>query len=360
MLKKTIRRLGALAMVLAMAVSVFAVSASAAETVPGNAETKFDFTKTVTTDGNTYAPNTSFGYTVTNGDAGSITDTNNKTVPVLKGQGGVTLTDTVFAPTIAGMTDVAASYVVTGKIVVAANTFTTTGVYHYVVQEKSTPAYDGITYDGITYDTTQRDLYIYVVRENGQLVVKYAIMKNGTDKGTGFVNDYGQKNDKIHKVTVTKEVTGLLADKNKEFEFTVSVKGAAGEKYKVGYKVTADAAEQVTYVDSTTTTDAEGIVKERKIKIKDTGCIVIYGLSKTDVYTVNEKDYSAEGYTTEKRENSGSITEGDKGDVDITVVNDYDTATPGGVIMTIAPYALMLVVAGAFAVVFLSRRNRAE
>ena len=33
MLKKTIRRLGALAMVLAMAVSVFAVSASAAGTV---------------------------------------------------------------------------------------------------------------------------------------------------------------------------------------------------------------------------------------------------------------------------------------------------------------------------------------
>lgn len=355
MLKKTIRRLGALAMVLAMAVSVFAVNASAAETVPGNAETKFDFTKTVTTDGNTYAPNTSFGYTVTNGEAGSITDANNKTVPVLAGQGGVTLTDTVFAPTIAGMTTVAGSYEVTGKIVVAANTFTTTGVYHYVVEEKSASAYDGIT-----YDTAKRDLYIYVVREDGQLVVKYAIMKNGTDKSTGFVNDYGKTNKKIHKVTVTKEVTGLLADKNKEFEFTVSVKGVAGEKYKVGYKVTADAAEEVTYVDSTATTDAEGIVKERKIKIKDTGCIVIYGLSKTDVYTVNEKDYSSEGYTTEHRENSGSITEGENGDVDITVVNKYDTATPGGVIMTIAPYALMVVLAGAFAVVFLTRRNRAE
>lgn len=355
MLKKTIRRLGALAMVLAMAVSVFAVSASAAETVPGNAETKFDFTKTVTTDGNTYAPNTSFGYTVTNGEAGSITDANNNTVPVLAGQGGVTLTDTVFAPTITGMTTVADSYEVTGKIVVAANTFTTTGVYHYVVEEKSTPAYDGIT-----YDTAKRDLYIYVVRENGQLVVKYAIMKNGTDKSTGFVNDYGKTNEKIHKVTVTKEVTGLLADKNKEFEFTVSVKGAAGEKYKVGYKVTADAAEEVTYVDSTETTDAEGIVKERKIKIKDTGCIVIYGLSKTDVYTVNEKDYSSEGYTTENRKNSGSITEGKDGDVNITVENKYDTVTPGGVIMTIAPYALMVVLAGAFAVVFLSRRNRAE
>ena len=43
---------------------------------------------------------------------------------------------------------------------------------------------------------------------------------------------------------------------------------------------------------------------------------------------------------------------------------DYDKPvirlTPGGVIMTIAPYALMVVLAGAFAVVFLTRRNRAE
>ena len=43
-----------------------------------------------------------------------------------------------------------------------------------------------------------------------------------------------------------------------------------------------------------------------------------------------------------------------------TVTNTKNASTPGGVIMTIAPYALMVVLAGAFAVVFLSRRNRAE
>ena len=44
----------------------------------------------------------------------------------------------------------------------------------------------------------------------------------------------------------------------------------------------------------------------------------------------------------------------------IVYTNTKQITTPGGVIMTIAPYALMLVLAGAFAVVFLSRRNRAE
>ena len=47
-------------------------------------------------------------------------------------------------------------------------------------------------------------------------------------------------------------------------------------------------------------------------------------------------------------------------DQTVAYTNTKDATIPGGVIMTIAPYALMLVLAGAFAVVFLSRRNRAE
>ena len=70
MLKKTIRRLGALAMVLAMAVSVFAVNASA--TTEGYTEIGA-FTKKVTTDGHTYAPNTTFSYNVEGADAGKAT-----------------------------------------------------------------------------------------------------------------------------------------------------------------------------------------------------------------------------------------------------------------------------------------------
>lgn len=44
----------------------------------------------------------------------------------------------------------------------------------------------------------------------------------------------------------------------------------------------------------------------------------------------------------------------------VAYTNERNASTPGGVIMTIAPYALMVVLAGAFAVVFLTRRNRAE
>ena len=57
MLKKTIRRLGALAMVLAMAVSVFAVNASAVDAeVVTNAEKTVTITKEVTKKANVLSP----------------------------------------------------------------------------------------------------------------------------------------------------------------------------------------------------------------------------------------------------------------------------------------------------------------
>lgn len=66
MLKKTIRRLGALAMVLAMAVSVFAVNASAAEATRYDAITEATFNKTVSnTQANYgYNPVTTFTFSV--------------------------------------------------------------------------------------------------------------------------------------------------------------------------------------------------------------------------------------------------------------------------------------------------------
>ena len=63
MLKKTIRRLGALAMVLAMAVSVFAVNASAVEETEPVASPAVS--KKITKSANTYVPNASFEFEIT-------------------------------------------------------------------------------------------------------------------------------------------------------------------------------------------------------------------------------------------------------------------------------------------------------
>ena len=101
---------------------------------------------------------------------------------------------------------------------------------------------------------------------------------------------------------------------------------------------------------------------------------MIYGLSEKDTFTVTETTANSAGYKTTYGVATG-ITDGDitvngtttinneemgTTDKTATVRNDKSPSTPTGVIMTIAPYALMVVLAGAFAVVFLTRRNRAE
>lgn len=91
--------------------------------------------------------------------------------------------------------------------------------------------------------------------------------------------------------------------------------------------------------------------------------IYFYGLVAKDKCTVTEA--KADGYTTTYKLNAGDATAtlsefAMDADKSVEVINDKGATTPGGVIMTIAPYALMVVLAGAFAVVFLTRRNRAE
>lgn len=348
-------------MVLAMAVSVFAVNASAANTANDEKTFPQAFTKTVTTDGNTYAPNTAFEYEVKAANGGTVTikDKSGTSHQFVTKAGiadaDVALTNTEFAPV---ANTIQSDYVVEGNIVVKKEAYNTPGIYHYTVKEKIPAEND--KYEGITYDTNEYDLYVFAeVDTNGKIQIASIIaVKNGDKVDLGFTNDYGKTNDTTHDVKIVKEVTGNMGDKaNDAFNFTVGVNGQAGELYKVVYAATSTAAPTTTSVTSGSTIKIEGI--------KDTGYIQIFGLTANDTYTVTEDNYSTSGYktyvgtdkTTENRTATGKVT---ADNTSVTVENRKDNASPTGVIMTIAPYALMVVLAGAFAVVFLTRRNRAE
>lgn len=351
MLKKTLRRLGAMAMVMAMAVSVFAVNASAA----GVGESSLTIKKTVTADGNTYAPATTFNFEIAAARAGEYDG--NVVYPGVTGGAYFARGDGQIAFSAAdGIIDTDAGMTKTTAISTDVSVFEKPGVYHYTVKETN----DG--YEGIAYDEAIRDLYVYVTYgENNNLVVSNVVLTKDTTKTIDkelvvektktdeWVNDYGKNNNTIHSAKVIKAVTGNQGDKNKAFDFEVSVQGADNEKYKVVYAETATSTPVVTAVDS----GAEPIT----ISIKDTGYIQIYGLSASDAYTIQEADYSSDGYTTTDNVVVGKTT---SANVEYTVTNDKNADVPTGVIMTIAPYALMVVLAGAFAVVFLTRRNRAE
>lgn len=346
MLKKTIRRLGALAMVLAMAVSVFAVNASAVVTNP-------KITKTVEAADNVKAPATSFNFTIGNGDATRLDDG----TPVYKGEtGGVTFMN--------GETTGTITFDATGALSKSAdlkfNTakFPRPGVYAYTISEV-VPGDD--KYDGMNYAPQTKTLYVYVVNGTNGLVVDGCEFLNETNKGDGvFTNIYTTSNLKV-----IKKITGTQGVQGDKFSFTVTVTGADGEQYTM---IIPDGNGGTNTV--TLTSGEPSAVFE----LSGDQYAMIYGLSEKDTFTVTETTANSAGYKTTYGVATG-ITDGDitvngtttinneemgTTDKTATVRNDKSPSTPTGVIMTIAPYALMVVLAGAFAVVFLTRRNRAE
>lgn len=319
MLKKTIRRLGALAMVLAMAVSVFAVNASA---VDATANPQFKKTLTVTGTNAKLQFTETFNFTVTPDGQSTTTIYDNP------GASAITVSPVTFG---AGATTSTQDI----DVVVDTESFKNKpGTYYYIIKETPNAT------DGMTYSSAAKKLAVQVYADN---TITYYVVENGENNAKDnaeFVNAYS-----AHKLTVKKTVSGSQADKNESFDIHVTINGAPGETYE-------------TNMNGVTLTSGQ----EATISLKGGESIEIYNLSPTDTYVVDEDNRYAgtegEGYTV-----TGEVTDATaigNADANVTINNHRDASTPTGVIMTIAPYALMVVVAGAFAVVFLTRRNRAE
>lgn len=332
--KKRIRTLAAALLTGAMAVSMGGMSALAAVEPVESVTLK----KTVTTDGNTYAPKTSFDFSVNTAEAGSY---DNKTVSAGI-DGGLTVSSIAFEPQDGDVND--SEIVKNGTLTVNGSVFTTPGIYHYTISETA-GSYEGIKYDNAVYDA-----YVYVVNDDTGVAVEAVVFAKDGDKASelSFVNDYGKDDDTTHDVTITKEVTGNQGEKNREFTFTAAVAGGDGEWYKV-VKTAQDGTTTVSYLVS-------GAVAS-EYKLKDGESIHIYGLSENDTYTVVETDANKDGYTTTVAGDlSGKLT---ADDTSVTVTNNREVSPATGIALTFAPYILMVALAGVFAVLFL-RKKREE
>lgn len=354
--KRFSTRLMAALMAGTLAAGMMGMGVCAEETTTPTNVSEVSITKKVTTDGDTYAPNTSFKFTVS--PAGEGTYRNDK---VNKGvTGGLYFTQNkdekvytgsiTFAPS--GTTPSDAGYEGTTKLKADASAFPATGIYHYTLSETDSG------YSGITYDTTARDVYVYVYeKDNARYVGSIQMVKQdtqGKEKNEAFVNDYGEKNNTTHDITVKKSVAGNMGEHDKKFKFKVSVNGDAGEWYKVLVKE----KEGSTAVESHIVSGADAV----EYSIKDTGSIQIFGLTSNDTYTVEEDDYSGDGYvttvdSTTTRTVTGNVQEDGASK---TVTNTKNTSSPTGVILNYGPYILMIVLAGSLATFFLFRRNRKQ
>ena len=350
----------------------FNVVTTLAETVYTPVGGTTTIVKNLVVDSDANIPNVSFGFQIRRGEAQAATAT---TVEILNSStggssiGGVTFSNADTPNTIAGIpSDADPTNPTAGKkyvqkqvtVTFQPNTFTKPGVYRYVIQETNN------NLPGVTYDTNAiRYLDVFVVSDaNNVLSVDSYVLRDSISdisKAGAYVTNPGEKSEGYTNVLTqydfafNKTITGNQGDKNKRFTFTLSVSGANPGVYPL---VTNDITGDPTYI----TVESNGTVTTT-FSLTNGSSVQILGLNQNAVCTVSEaeEDYTAtyaiDGGSAVSGDSSGAITLASANHT-VAFTNTRTGIIPTGVIMTIAPYAIGILLFGAVAIFTLSRRKR--
>lgn len=356
------RRLAAFAVVAAtMVLALVGVAAPAwAEGQSTNpqlsvTEGRVTITSKLTMDKYAVEPNADFKYTIAPAEASELTNTG---MPATAGvEGAVSLSPSSVNYSAEGLSSednvdgVTKTITAQMSVSLVTSRFAAPGIYRYKITQ-TPPELDGL-------NVVCKELFLDVYVENGNsgLVAKGCTLSTAAGSGSkisGFENKYV-----THKLTITKVVAGNQGDKNKDFEFTVTIKGADGENYKYG-----TVKNGVTTMNQTTTKSGATFTET----LKHGESVIVYGLSSEDKFAVTEADYHGDGYKTSYKIGDGtnstegsSIAEEAIGAYDTTVIftNTKDATVPTDVIRTVAPYVAIVAFAAVMGVVFFRpRRNR--
>lgn len=356
------RRLAAFAVVAAtMVLALVGVAAPAwAEGQSTNpqlsvTEGRVTITSKLTMDKYAVEPNADFKYTIAPAEASELTNTG---MPATAGvEGAVSLSPSSVNYSAEGLSSEDNADGVTKTITAQMSVSLVTsrvaapGIYRYKITQ-TPPELDGL-------NVVYKELFLDVYVENGNsgLVAKGCTLSTAAGSGSkisGFENKYV-----THKLTITKVVAGNQGDKNKDFEFTVTIKGADGETYKYG-----TVKNGVTTMNQTTTKSGATFTET----LRHGESVIVYGLSSEDKFAATEADYHGDGYKTSYKIGDGtnstegsSIAEEAIGAYDTTVIftNTKDATVPTDVIRTVAPYVAIVAFAAVMGVVFFRpRRNR--
>lgn len=331
----------------------WAEEGSATPHLPVN-DNKVTIASKLTMDENAMVPNVMFNYSIAPASKNELTSTGG--MPVTAGvDGAVSLSPASvnYSDKKLNHENAGGTTTITAQLsaVLDASKFTAPGIYRYKITQ-TPPELDGL-------DVAHEELFLDVYVENGNpgLVANGCTLSTAAglgDKTSGFENKYV-----THKLTIEKVVDGNQGDKNKDFDFTVTIKGADGEAYKYA-----------TVKGGTTTPNeikaASGTAIS--VRLKNGESVIFYGLSSEDKFTVTEADYRSDGYKTSYKIGGDtssiegrSIAEEAIGASDTTVIftNTKDATVPTDVIRTVAPYVAIVAFAAVMGVVFFRpRRNR--
>ncbi len=193
-------------------------------------------------------------------------------------------------------------------------TYDRVGVYEYTLQEVAGNN-AGVTYYGETIK-----LVVTVINDTeGNIRIAAVHTESEGAKSDSFTNTYS-----AGSLSVSKTVTGNLGDKNKYFEFTVTLTGEEGKNYPESFAVTGGSSEQ--------NPETIALGEATKFYLKDGETITIANLPYGVKYTVTEADYREDGYTTDKTGDTGTINaatqtaafvnENDNGEIDTGITTD--------------------------------------
>ena len=286
-------------------------------------------------------------------------------------------------------------------------TFTDAGVYKYTLEESPLASTVADKDEYILSDDST--VYLYVERVNadtededyivtGAVMLKPGATYSSANKSDGkIVNTYLLDEDgdpKANELTVAKQVAGSLGNRSEDFEFTVKIlytyadgnEQNTGKTYKAVYEVWSE-SEGKFVVDS----DKDPVVftaqkvgplnyrdwaAEQTFTVSHNERIHIYGISAKDQCQVKETN-SGKGYDVTYKSNTkdaegkvyqytssltgvvgylSDIKDGADA-INMTFINTRNAVSPTGIVMNVAPYALLVVVAAAGCFVFMRKRR---
>lgn len=385
-----------LAMMGALAITLSAVPFTTAEAAESATTTTFD--KYLVMKQDSAVPNASFSFAITAGQAKTY-DIDGKKFEILPGvtpekvtMAGVGTTDAnkiAFAngdeTSTAADANVKDFDAATEKYAKKTATldfsqvaYTEPGVYRYVLTESGTN--QGITNDA---DATRIiDVYVFnqstTAGTNNCYIAGYVLHSNANDtpdvsmgdengtvgsyegvKSQGFTNSYATQN-----LVVAKEVKGNQASKDKYFEFTLNITEAVpGTVYALdlsdadqvsgsnGATIAANAGKQ----NPTSITIRDDGTATQKLYLKDGQSIKVNGISQGVKYAVTE---NAEDYKQSMSADSDAAN-GTVADADLNVefTNTRNGIIPTGVVMTVVPFAAVMLIGGAGATIVMKKKR---
>lgn len=244
-----------------------------------------------------------------------------------------------------GKDDVATGIIELPEVGKGKNRFSGVGVYTYEITEENSNI-AGVTYDG------KRILKIYVFNdEDGEGYIRVPVLLNADEKekSEGFENSFN-----TGTLTIYKEVTGNMGDKQRKFDITVTLTAPEGKT------VTAPI-----YVGGGTENPrmfGEGGKLEIKLDLAHGEDITIRNIPYGVTYEVTETLPEGLGYNKNPKitysDSDKVINEGEDPDR-VTVTNEKDVSIETGINLDNAPYIAILAVAIGGLALFLIRRRMA-